>query len=53
MTEDDKQAMDTYGITSTSKNVYYYRYFRYERLADAIRHAEGDTDRCRMTGGIS
>jgi hypothetical protein len=53
MTKDDKQAMDTHGITCKSKDVYYYEDFRYERLADAVRYAEIDTERRRLKGGNS
>jgi hypothetical protein len=53
MTKDDKQAMDTHGITCKSKDVYYYKDFRYDRLADAVRYAEIDTDRARLEGGSS
>ena len=37
MTKDEKQSMDAHGITSKSKDVYYYKDFRYDRLADAVR----------------
>ncbi len=49
----DKQSMDTHGITCKSKDVYYYKDFRYERLADAVRYAEIDTERRRLNGGNS
>ena len=51
MTKDDKQAMDAHGITRKSKDVYYYKDFRYERLADAVRYAEIDADRPQLEGG--
>jgi hypothetical protein len=53
MTKDDKQAMGAHGITCKSKDVYYYKDFRYERLADAVRYAEMDADRPRLEGGNS
>jgi hypothetical protein len=53
MTKDDKQAMGAHGITCKSKDVYYYKDFRYERLADAVRYAEIDADRPRLEGGNS
>ena len=53
MTKDEKQAMDTHGITCRSKDVYYYKDFKYERLADAVRYAEIDTERRMLKGGIS
>ena len=52
MTKDEKQAMDTHGITCKSKDVYYYQDFRYERLADAVRYAEIATERRMLKGGI-
>lgn len=45
MTKDEKQAMDVHGITCKPKDVYYYKGFRYERLADAVRYAEINADR--------
>jgi hypothetical protein len=49
----DKQAMDDHGITCKSKDIYYYKDFRYDRLADAIRYAEIDADRPPLEGGDS
>ena len=48
MTEDDKHTMDAHGITCKSKNVYHYKDFKYDRLADAVRYAEIDGERCRL-----
>jgi len=45
MTKDDRQTMDDYGITCESEDVYYYKDFRYQRLADAVRYAETDSAR--------
>jgi len=45
MTKDDKQTMVDYSITCKSENVYYYKDFRYQRLADAVRYAEIDSAR--------
>jgi len=53
MTKDDKQTMDAHGITYESKNVYYYKDFRYERLADAVRYAEIDAGRPWLKDGNS
>ena len=53
MTKDDKKAMDTHGITRKSKDVYYYKDFKYDRVADAVRYAEIDTERRRLNGGNS
>ena len=51
MTKDDKQSTDAHGITCKSKDVYYYKNFRYDRLADAVRYAEIDAERPRLKGG--
>ena len=53
MTKNDKQAMDAHGITSKSRDVYYYKDFKYERLADAVRYAEIEADRRRPEGETS
>ena len=53
MTKDDKQAMDAHGITRKSKDVYYYKDFKYDRLADAVHYATIDADRSRREGEIS
>jgi hypothetical protein len=42
MSEEDKRLMDQYGITCKPKMVYFYKQYRYENLADAIRYAESD-----------
>jgi len=42
MSEEAKTSMDQYGITRTSKMVYFYKQYRYENLADALRYAESD-----------
>ena len=48
MTKDDKRDMDAHGITCKSKKVYHYKDFKYDRLADAVRYAEIDSERCRL-----
>jgi len=53
MTKDEKQAMVAHDITCRSKDVYYYKDFKYDRLADAVRYAEIDADRPRLEGGNS
>lgn len=53
VTKDDEQTMDALGITCESKSVYHYKGFRYERLADAVRFAQSDTDRRRLWDGDS
>jgi hypothetical protein len=53
MNKEDKQIMDAHGITCKSKDVYYYKDFKYDHLADAIRYAEIDTERLRLRGETS
>jgi hypothetical protein len=53
MTKDDKLAMETHGITSESKDVYHFKNYTYDRLADAVRYAKFDTERRRLKGGVS
>ena len=53
MTKNDKQVMEAHGITCKSKEVYHYKDFKYDRLADAVRYAEIDTERERLKGEIS
>jgi hypothetical protein len=45
MSEQDKNLMEKYGITSTPRTVYFYKEFRYDRLADALAYAKNDTKR--------
>jgi len=45
MTKNDRQTMDDYSITCRSEDVYYYKDFTYQRLADAVRYAKIDTAR--------
>jgi len=52
MTKEDKQSMDAHGITCKSKDVYYYKNFKYDRLAVAVRYAEIDGERNQPEGGI-
>jgi len=42
VSEEDKTSMDRLGITNSSKQIYYYKQHRYEKLADAVRYAERD-----------
>lgn len=37
VSEEDKTSMDRLGITNSSKQIYYYKQHRYEKLADAER----------------
>jgi hypothetical protein len=52
MTKEDKQSMDAHGITCKSKDVYYYKNFKYGRLADVVHYAEIDAERHQPEGGI-
>lgn len=51
MNEKDKQAMDAHGITSATRNVYFYKDFKYDRLDDAVRYAEIDARRAQEIDG--
>ena len=43
----DKQMMDEHGITCESRNVFFYKEYKYDRLDDAVRYAEIDAKRLR------
>ena len=45
MTKNDRQTMEDHGITCGSEDVYYYKDFRYQRLADAVSYAKIDSAR--------
>ena len=45
MTKKDEKTMEAHGITCASKTVYFYKDFKYDRLADAVRYAETDARR--------
>jgi hypothetical protein len=45
MTEENRTLMGQYGITSTSKMMYFYKQYRYEKLSDALHYAKGETKR--------
>lgn len=47
MNEKDKQTMGAHGITCESRNVYFYKEYKYDRLDDAVRYAEIDARRAR------
>jgi hypothetical protein len=47
MHDKDKQTMETHGITSATRNVYFYKEYKYDRLEDAVRYAEIDAKRVR------
>jgi hypothetical protein len=42
ISEEDETAMDRFGITCSSKMVFFYKKYRYENLADALRYAKSD-----------
>lgn len=48
MIEDNSKIMDDHGITSETRNVYHYKEFKYERLADAVGYAKIDAERHRL-----
>ena len=45
MSEQDEKKMAEYGITSTVKEEYRYKEYRYDRLSDALSYARTDTRR--------
>ena len=49
MSEQDKALMAEYGITSTVKEVYSYKGYRYDRLSDALSYARIDARRSEET----
>ncbi len=51
MNEKDRQAMEAHGITCATRNVYFYKEYKYDRLDDAVRYAEIDTKRARKADG--
>jgi hypothetical protein len=40
MSKEDETLMDRYGITCTPKIMHFYKQYRYENLADAMRYSE-------------
>ncbi len=50
MSEQDKTLMAEYGITSSVKTVYFYKEYRYDRLADAASYAKSDSKRSQDGG---
>jgi hypothetical protein len=53
MNKKDKQMMEAHGITCATRNVYFYKDFKYDRLDDAVRYAEIDARRIRKIDGNS
>ena len=43
VSENDKSLMAEYGVTSSTKRVYFYKGYRYDRLSDALSYASSDT----------
>jgi hypothetical protein len=53
MNAKDRQTMDAHGISCATKNVYFYKEYKYDRLEDAVRYAEIDARRARKAAGDS
>ncbi|MEJ2604264.1 MAG: hypothetical protein P8172_13425 [Gammaproteobacteria bacterium] len=53
MNQKDRQTMEAHGITRGTKDVYFYKEYKYDRLDDAVRFARIDTRRARKAGGDS
>ena len=53
MTEKDRETMETHGITCATRNVYFYKAFKYDRLEDAVRYAVIDAGRVQKNDGGS
>ena len=44
MTDDEKNAMELFGITYEQKMIFIFQGYKYERLADAIKYARNTVD---------
>lgn len=53
MNAKDRQTMDSHGITCATRNVYFYKEYKYDRLEDAVRYAAIDARRARKADGDS
>jgi hypothetical protein len=53
MNKKDQQTMEAHGITCATRQVYFYKDFKYDRLDDAVRYAEIDASRIQKTDGDS
>ena len=53
MKQEDRKTMEAHGITCATKNVYFYKEYKYDRLDDAVRFAKIDTGRVRKADGDS
>lgn len=42
MSKQEKTLMAEYGITSAPETIYYYKSYRYDKLADALSYAKHD-----------
>jgi hypothetical protein len=51
MNQKDRETMEAHGITCATKNVYFYKEYKYDRLDDAVRFAEIDTRRAQKADG--
>ena len=45
MNKDEEKLMSHYGITCSSKMLYFYKQYRYENITDALNFAEIDNKR--------
>ena len=53
MNDEDRRTMEAHGITCATRNVYFYKDFKYDRLDDAVRYAETDARLDRKIDGNS
>ena len=53
MTEDDKIAIERFGITYEEKTIFTFQGYKYERLADAIKYAENSFDSTKPLVGAA
>lgn len=49
MKKQDKLLMEKYDITSSSKEVFFYKDFKYENLRSAVRYAEHEAKKLAPT----
>ena len=49
MTEEDKKAMAKYGITHEQRTVFFWKDYKYERLADAVNYAKVASAKTKST----
>ncbi len=53
MSEAEKKLMAEYGITSAPETIYYYKSYRYDKLADALKFAKRDNEQPEAPAAIS